>query len=328
MNLHLIDASQLIYSGSKSLFLTRGIIESNSAFKPREMPCGGIAYLLNAVIDWSGPNEELVFCFDRPPTIKRELFQAYFPHSGFYKGTRVHSDKSIPFQKDMAEEMAKLIGLNTVAVECLEADDVIASLVQYYKDSYEKIYIHSKDSDLFYLVSENVEIMPLVKDVKGSVQIFGQRENIYNNGKHINMENWEREVLKDRICPYDVLTVIKLCDGETGDNIPPIAESMAQKIVRNLPKEAFVKCGDNKFLREYVLNVTNNDARVRATFDLIAPIIAKYDDVALYCTDFDEDAFRYLAQQVRNKHAKNWNVIPVEKIDNAIEKYLNLYNEE
>lgn len=302
-NLHLFDASQYISSGSDKYVLFDGVRNTTGPFMPAEMPCGGLTYLCNSFYEYNSPENQLVYCIDRPPTIKREMHSHFFAPLGGYKGNRVKKADHIVFQRRMAEEILGLIGFVTVAVDGLEADDCIASIVKYYKDSYEHVYIHSKDSDLFYLVCDNVEIVPLTEPY-----FYKTGSNVakyVSNGKHINMYNWETDVLKDKWVPYDTLTITKMCKGEPGDNIPRISSEYAEAICNNLPKDCYVKCGDNEFLREYIAQTTNGDRMTLAVFDLIAPIIADYEKVELHEDCFDERMCSYFASRLHCKYAKN-----------------------
>jgi len=326
MNLHLFDTFQYIYSGNRYMTICRGVRDGASGYEPNEMPCGGLGYLFNTIYEWAGPEEELVFCIDRPPTFKRKLYETNLPY-GKYKGNRDTPDAGIIAQKNMVEEVLKSCGLVTVSVEGYESDDIIASLVKYYKDSYDHIYIHSKDSDLFYLVQDNVEILPLSKDMVRVQDKSGRFQNIFSNGKHITLENWERAVVKGKITKYNTLPLIKLCDGELGDNIPAIADELSWIVVKNLPESDYPRCGDLEFLRNYVLNVTNNDKRTQVIFDLINPIILPYEDVSLYCDDYKSEVANYLAQQFGCKHAKLLNTIKQADAEEMIMKHINLFNE-
>lgn len=326
MVLHLFDTSQYIYSGSKDFTISRGIVEDEGKYRPLEIPCGGLAYVLNAFTEWGGSESEMVFCVDKTPTVKRSLFEAKLPGFGRYKGERPVANKDIVLQKQMVGEMLEQIGVNVVCVEGYEADDVIASLVKYYKDSYERIYIHSKDSDLFYLVDKNVEIQPLNVVPNYAIPFGAKRKNI-PNGKHITIDNWEREVtIGNEPCSYDIITLLKMCLGEPSDNIPAVSENMASLIMKNLPKDYYVKCGDNDFVRKYVLDVTNGDEFTKTVLDLIQPVILRYETVELYENELNKDIFRAYAKACSNKYARTWAVREIPIVEETINKYITIYN--
>lgn len=321
-NLHLFDVSQYISSGNDKYVLFDGIRNTNGPFMAAEMPCGGLTYLCNSFYEYGSEENQLVYCIDKTPTIKREMFTHFFPDRGGYKGHRPKKKDHIVYQRRMAEEMLELIGYSVVAVDGYEADDCIASIVKYYKDSYEHVYIHSKDSDLFYLVCDNVEIVPLAEPY--FYKDSGGRVKHVVNGKHINMYNWETEVLKDRWVPYDTLTITKMCMGEMGDNIPHINEHMERVICDNLPKDCYVKCGDNEYLREYIASVTGGDRLTLAVFDLIAPLIADHDKVELYDECVDNKLRDFFASKLQCKYMKDKQVeeIKTDLISRYVDEYM------
>lgn len=315
--LRIFDSSQYISSGSKSAFLDGGYYILDGAGVERTMPSGGIACILEAVHEHMDEEDtDLVFCFDRAPTYKRNLFKEKLTPYGFgeYKGNRPTKDRDIPLQREMAEEILKQIGVNTVAVEGYEADDCIATIVEYYADSYDKVYIHTLDSDLFYLVNDKVEIVPLYYN-----SFSGQR------GKHITLSNWEQTVSSKADITYNCLTIVKMCNGEPGDNIPRISRVNADKICYSISKDKMHLCGHLPSLRAHIAKVTNNDEYTLAVFDLIVPVILKEEDVPLYENEIDKSLLRTYSK-LCGCHTE---VLYAEEISIASEtanKYLTIYN--
>ena len=326
MNLHLIEASQFLYAGPKDRYITRGGHKTDKGWAPYDLPIGGISFLLNAVKEWQSENDEIVFCIDYPPTVKREIFELYLSDFGQYKGNRPPASEAIKFQKHNVAEILQTLGFNAIGVPGYEADDVIASIVKYYKDDYEHIYIHTVDSDLYYLVDNTVEVLPLRNlDIW---QKYFRQVKIPPLGKYIHMGNWENSVLKNRQCPYNILTIIKLLDGEPGDNIPAVRQSVADTIVQNINPAYYKECGNNEFVRNFVLNCAHGHAPTKAILYLIQPIILPFRDVELVETEFDEASYNYLAKISGNAYAniaKNVTVSRVDKVDNLIDKYIDEY---
>lgn len=315
--LRIFDASQYISSGSPKAFLDGGLMIVNGEGHERTMASGGVARILDTV--WEHLDEEdtdLVFCFDRSPTFKRELFAKKLTPLGFgeYKGNRPKKSPDIPLQREMAEEILKQIGINTVAVEGYEADDCIASIVEHYADGYDKVYIHTLDSDLFYLVSNKVEIAPLYFS-----KSTGQR------GSHITLSNWEQTVSSKMDVTYNCLTIVKMCQGEPGDNIPRISRVNADKICYSIAKDKMHLCGHNPSLRAHIAKVTNNDEYTLAVFDLIAPVILSEEEVLLY----DNICDRSLLREYMQLCGCSTKIFYADKHDIAeqtVNKYLTLYN--
>jgi hypothetical protein len=317
-NLRLFDVSEYISAGSKKVTISNGVIEDGGKFRPNEMPCGGLTYLFNTIYEYNDANTDLVYCIDRPPHIKRALHERTFPNMQGYKGNRAKKDDSIVIQREMAEDILQRLGLNVLAVDDLEADDVIASVVQYYKDDYEHVYIHGMDSDLFYLVCDNVEVVPLTNG-------YVWNGKMHVHGKHINMSNWESQVCRDYIVPYDTLTIHKLCMGEMGDGIPAIDSAKANLIVKHIPESIYAKCGDNKLLKNWISDAVSGDPRVLATLDLITPIITDYNKVPIYEEEFDKNLCDEFAYCLSNKYVSKLKIGTL-NAETVLSGYIDSYN--
>lgn len=280
--LRLFDVSQYISAGDlKKNRVVRGYREVAGNAVANEIPVGGIAYLFEEIKKYRAPGVDLVFCIDKTPTIKRMIYNEAFPSGEGYKGNRPKKSESVILQRALVEEMLRAVGFNTIGVPTYEADDVIASLVKYYKDSYEKIYIHSKDSDLFYLVDNNVECVPV-----------GQ------TGKHVTRLNWERTVISGYIVPYNMLTLNKMLKGDSGDNIPNVPECIIDPVFNAIPESEYYRCGDNDYLRKIVHEVTRSNPRAVAVMELIMPLILKESEVQLFDEQIDESLLGYFMQEI------------------------------
>ena len=322
MNLHLFDTSEYIYSGSRNLWILRGGMQTDSGYVDASLPCGSLAYVLNTFEEWGGENEVLVHCIDSPPTYKRALHEKYF--SGGYKGNRSTPTPEITVQKKMVPEMLEMIGANTVTAPGYEADDIIASIVKYYHDDFEKIYIHAADSDLFYLVDEKVEILPLAGGFDSLQKNYSNNKKI-SPGRHIYLENWTSFVRKGKTCPRNVLTLFKILDGERGDNVPAVSYEMGMKIVDSIPHSEYPLCGDNEYLREKIKIAVNNDEMVMAVTDLIMPVILPFKDVEIFESDLDMTKFMNMAALCKCKYAHSWKYTANEECEAFINKYLQIY---
>lgn len=318
--LHVYDVSNYISSGSTKKFLDGGFkLGSDGKYGEYTMPCGGVSILLDTIMTQMEETEDtidMVFCFDRKPEYKRELFKEVLTPLGFgsYKGNRPQKSPEIIPQRDMAEEILRQMNFNVLAVDRYEADDCIASVVHHYKTSYDKIVIHSLDSDLFHLVCDNVEVAPIYIN-----PYSGPR------GKYVNIHNYEDVVNKDYQISYNCLTITKMTVGESGDGIPAIAKHMSQRIRANLRPEEFRLYGDNRLLRQRIAEATDNDKVTLTIFDLIVPVILHESLVPLYDEPIDTELLNFYAK------ACSCNRVPVYCKPSVlgketIEKYLNIYN--
>lgn len=255
MILHILDLKQYMYTGvSKPQVVARGVIEDGNSYRPREFRCGSLAYVIDEVTKLMYDKKNVIcFCIDTIPLVKREMSMQNFNRQ--YKGGRHKAPDHVSYQFEFAIKMIEQIGFNSIRLEGYEADDCIASVIHKYQNYYEKIVIHSNDSDQYYLVSDKVSIVPT--SLKGKV---------------VNMSNYETVANRERFVPYNTITLNKLIHGESGDNILAAPLEQSRKIIKLIPPVVNRLLGDNDILRTLVKNSCGNDQRTMATFDLIAPI--------------------------------------------------------
>lgn len=306
--LRLFDVSQYIYSGVAKKFIDRGVTLVNGVYETRSIPCAGITNVLNTYLQFKEPDTDLIFCFDSIPTFKRELHKELFPYKGGYKGNRKEKTSSIIMQLKLAEEILTQIGIRVIKIENYEADDIIASIVGLYKNSYDKIYIHSRDSDLYYLISPNVEVVPVMR-----------------LGKHINITNYEQMVDREYMVAYNTLTLIKMEKGEYGDNIPPVSREIMRKILKEIPKTLYPSCGDNILLRQYIKEVSNNDKITMGIFDLIAPRILDRKYIEFSEEERKESILDAYAVECGCRGYCNTNSIYLPQVEDTLERYIEEY---
>lgn len=308
MYLHIFDTSQYICAGVGNAVVTTGVVEDAGCYRSKEIPCAGVNMLLNTVHEFAKEGNELVYVFDTIPSIKRELHTLTFPTMDGYKGNRPKKPRHIQYQREMAEEILKHIGFNCIKSKGYEADDCIASLVKACKNDYEHIFIHNKDSDLFYLVDDNVTIVP-----------------VGAQGKTVTKSNYETTVNRDYEVKYNALTIHKLLHGEMGDNIPKISDAMCERIRAALVGEDFTKFGDNDYVREFVAKVTDHDYYVMNTLNLILTLDVPAEDIELYETDYDEEVYKFYARALGAKYAPKVakdSPVGVEIIERYVDRYM------
>lgn len=255
MTLHLLDLKQYMYTGvSKVQTVTRGVIEDSGGYRPREFRCGSLAYVIDEVYRILADKDNVIcFCIDTPPIVKREMSEQYFHRQ--YKGGRQKAPAHVTYQFEFAINMVKQIGFNFVMLEGYEADDCIASVVRKYKNAYDKIVIHSNDSDQYYLVSDKTTVVPTSL-----------------KGKTVNMSNYETVVSKDRFVPYNTNTLSKLMHGEPGDNIIAAPYDCSKRLQKLIPPIANKYLGDNELLKTIIKNTCSNDEQTMKVFELLAPV--------------------------------------------------------
>lgn len=284
MDLHIMDTSNYIYAGSFSKkFISRGVRETNGEYCANEAPIGGVLFLLRQVRALTDNDTIVMPVFDRTPDYKRGMYEAAFGNPYGYKGKRPAKSVDISFQKEYAEQILRELGYPVQAADGYEADDVIYSVVKYFRDDFDHIYIHTRDSDLTFLVDDKVSIA-----------------TVGNVGKTINMMNYTSVAHKSGWCAYNTVHMRKLFEGDVSDNIPGIGERWAELMDACIEDKADLKkFGDLDLARKYikkavVANPTEPGAHtILSTFNIVCPLLVpegEIDDSDM-CVDFEKFAY-------------------------------------
>lgn len=287
MDLHIFDCSNYIYAGSffkrgKGHTVQRGIRETDGMYEANSAPIGGVSFLIRELMRYKNPNNILMPVFDRPAIKKRQMYLDLTGDAYGYKGNRKPAENSIVYQKEYAETILRRCGFPVQSAEEYEADDVIYTLVQMYKDDFEKIYIHTKDSDLHFLVSEKVEIA-----------------KVGTNGKSVDLSNYYENAYSGQGIWYNSVLIHKLIKGDVADNIPGIGEYWRDIFEEELKEYMYPLLGDldyvRKFLRELSTKYHNvlNAPTLTSYFNLLVPLVVPYDLIDNSDYDVDWDMFRY-----------------------------------
>lgn len=261
MILHIFDLKQMCYiAQGKKNEVTAGYVEDNNRYRPRKFKCGALAYIIDEVIPYMSDNESLIcFCVDTKPTYKYELAQTKLRTT--YKANRKEIPLHVKYQYAFAKKMIQALGFNYIELDGYEADDGISSLVHKYKSAFKKIYIHTNDSDAYYLVCDKVEILPAS-----------------TRGRAVTMANYQEMTKQTQ---YNILTLKKLLNGEDTDTIQPIIHKHGVTLMETLPKEIYKYCGNNELLRVALRNACDDCEDTMATFDMIAPVLITDERVVL-----------------------------------------------
>jgi len=299
MILRIFDVSEYIYAGPRSVEVSR-LIEDSGPYRVESIPVGGVKFILRTIKQFWTEDTTLVYCCDRIPTYKRKLFELWFPYRGGYKGNRKAKDEGIIMQQSMAEDILNSIGVNVLFAEGYEADDLIANVVEHYSCDYDKVYIHARDSDLFYLVRDNVEIMP-----------------VGNMGKHITMQNWEQSVSRDYQVMYNTRTYLRMMQGGK-DNVPKISKMDLDNLTAAMKCEDYHLYGDMGVFEELVLKACGKGEAWRI-FRLICPWKLELEDFELYEYDVDFDKYKNFSMLLDGKESD------IKECNALIEDYLDRF---
>lgn len=222
--LNIFDIGSFVHAGAVNThsFIEGPIMQGADGYRSTQIQTGGVAQVLNALADINH-EETCVFCADRRPTIKQGMHPDY-------KYNREHK-RNIENQKEIIEMVLKHCGFDVFAGEGYEADDFIYSLVMKFKGSYDKVRVFTGDSDLYFLVDDNVEIMPS-----------------NTRAKHVTKENYSYTVSSKGNIPYNCVTWNKIIGGDRSDCIPALSKE-GQASVADVPQEyLYHLLGDRTFL--------------------------------------------------------------------------------
>ncbi|NBO17319.1 MAG: hypothetical protein EBV07_00280 [Proteobacteria bacterium] len=167
----------------------------------------GVSSMIISLINEIKPDYMIAALDSKKPTFRVEEFSNY-------KAQRKEMDEELSIQIPLVFEAIEKMGILKINCEGYEADDVIGTLVERYKNDF-NIYLLSNDRDLWQLISENVRVM--LPNTKG-------------NFEEINLSN-----VKDRLeFDKNYLVDYKALRGDTADNIPGvygIGEVTAKKLI-------------------------------------------------------------------------------------------------
>ena len=155
----------------------------------------------------------------------------------------------------------ELLGLqyDTFRFKGVEADDIAAYLVKYYKDSYEHTWLISSDKDWDLLIADNVSRFA------------------YTSRKEITLETW------DQFYDYEPEQhiSIKVLMGDKGDNVPGIegvGEKRANTILRDYETAYDVYASlPIPGTYKYIQNVNSFGEQLLVNYELM--------DLVTYCED-------------------------------------------
>lgn len=265
MILHIMDTSNYCYAGEmgRETVIVRGIRENNGAYEENSAPIGGVRFLLSQVFKLDKGDNVVIPVFDSPPKIKEKMYTDLFGEGRTYKGNRQHTKarSNAHISRQYAYKVLDDLGYPVQIAEGYEADDLIYSLVEYYKEDFEHIYIHTRDSDMSFLVSDNVSISTI-----GDV------------GKIIDMRNYTVLADKNNYTPYNTIHIRKTLLGDTSDNIPGVGMEWGPKLDAIISKEELRNLGDLDLCRKYIKQAIAenptmpNGHTLLSTFNLICPL--------------------------------------------------------
>lgn len=164
----------------------------------------GAMFMLTNLLRGSSvhPTQNLwVFCFDRSSSFRRQL-------DPNYKAGRPKLPAHLKVQGDALFYWLKEMGYNVLAIDGLEADDLISSLVHQYRPAAKWINIFSTDRDLAYHVNGTTELVSSNSRV-ATVKKSNYESTAGKRGHYVH---------------YNTIWLYKVICGDGSDKIPPICD--------------------------------------------------------------------------------------------------------
>ena len=232
--LFLIDANSVIY---RAFFAIKNLSTSYG------QPTGAILGFVNALnkILKSNQPDYLAICFDvSKDTFRKKEFSDY-------KVNRPPMPDSLASQFPIIKEIISSYKFSCLEKEGFEADDVIATIVEKFKNKELEIVIVSSDKDILQLVGNGVLVLNPYKEEEG----------LTYDEKAVKMRFG---VQPDRIS--DILSLM----GDTSDNIPGvrgIGEKTAMELVKQFGSvEGLIKNADKIKQEKLRQTIQDNVAQI------------------------------------------------------------------
>lgn len=193
-HLLLVDGMALLFRGFFATSFTGNFMRNDQG-----IPTNGVQQFLKYFID--GMNTfaptHVIVCWDMgSKTFRTEMFPNY-------KANRSEPPEELIPQFDMVKEAVSCFNIPNVGMVNFEADDIIGSLAQKYRDDY-LVTVQTGDLDMLQLVQPNVQVAIMRKGI-GNYDVFDV-ENFYEKkGIHAHQ-----------------ITDFKGLTGDNADNYPGI----------------------------------------------------------------------------------------------------------
>ena len=274
--LRIIDVSSYIHAGScnKSAVLSGPVVKTDRGYKVPTISAGGISLIFNELYSHVGTCD-YIFCCDRNPTIKKGMYPDY-------KYNRDHKE-SIHIGKDVAEYILKQCGFTVLYGDGYEADDYIYSCAKRFKKEYDHIYIHTGDSDLYFLVSDNTTIA-----------------KSHSRTKDVDLSTYRASCTRDGAIPYNTCTFRKVLFGDTSDCIPALPSEQQDYLIKLFyTPQDMPLLGDKEYVRAIVEQVA---PWALQQVDLVYPLDT---DTPEFISSPDKSIVRSWGFAMNNKYFRN-----------------------
>lgn len=272
--LYIFDLMPCVFAGNvNKRSKLEYLVEGGSHCYSVTIPTGGVSLIFNELYNIVGTGD-IIFCSDRNATIKKEMFPEY-------KANRDHKPE-INVAKHVAEYILDKCNGTVCYCPGYEADDFIYTLVKKYHDVYDKIYIYTGDSDLYFLVDDKVSIRPSS-----------------SNAKTVTRENYERVIKKGVITRYNTTTFAKICCGDSSDNIPGLPRQVFDQFGATMYSDNMIEHLGNKEIVKYWMGILCPEALPQV--DLVFPLDVPEEELPTEIKEMDKRMIRNLGASMNNR---------------------------
>jgi len=207
---------------------------TNKKGQPTNAIYGFVSMLLKIIQDLN-PTHIIVCMDEQAPTFRHKAFKTY-------QAQRPKTDLDLVSQIEKTKEVIKAFNLPMLSKKGFEADDVIGTLVQKYKNKI-NVVIVTGDRDILQLVDKNVKVfMPIVGLSNG--KLFGEEETLERMGVVPKLIPDYKALVGDASDNYfgvtgiGPVTTIKLLDEfKSLDNIYKNIKEIQPKVAEKLIKD-------------------------------------------------------------------------------------------
>jgi len=260
---------------------------TNKKGEPTNAIYGFVSMLLRIIQDLN-PTHIIVCMDEKAPTFRHKAFKTY-------QAQRPKTDKSLESQIEKTKEVIKAFDIPAISKKGFEADDVIGTLAQKYKNKIDVVIV-TGDRDILQLVDNKVKVfMPIAGLSNG--KLFGKNETVERLGVVPELIADYKALVGDPSDNYfgvggiGPVTAIKLLDEyKSLDNIYKNIKKIQPRVSEKLIKDK------KSALMSYKL----------ATIVKNVPVSLSLDDAAKWDLDsnkvlelFEELGFRTLTQRIR-----------------------------
>ena len=203
----LIDGNSLMFRAFYATAYTGNLMQTKSGLYTNAV--FGFANMVNKILSDLKP-DYLFIAFDKgKKTFRHQMYNEY-------KSGRVKLPEELGMQIPLVKEYINVLGIRQLECDEFEADDLVGSCADKFKDQVDEVIVISQDKDLLQLVEEKITVASPKSGVSELIYY-----NVYNFKELMGIEHTQ-------------LTDYKGLIGDNSDNLPGVSgvgPKTAQKLL-------------------------------------------------------------------------------------------------